>query len=1143
VSPSSGNEYIQTAHPASGWLRWLALLLGVGLPLWINLTAVAQARWPLHGFGVLGAPFRFQLIITVFGILFRPGEMIAGVFGALLGAAAHVFNPSHTTAVSATHIWWLSWWQFASNHILGAGVTWFGYAPWTWELTLNTIFLVLIWGPIIWWAGQLSTTPDPSRRPGTSVWTGKGKLGLYEDAARRPDSLPLGTVVRGLPQEETDIAIPAQQRFEHIEVLGVTGSGKTGCIFKPWVLHDGLLNGPVTNEDGTYHPRRCENDADGRTWDYTGAYSTVAIDIKFPDLYDAVAPYLAAQPARRLLVLAPDHPYTTMGYNPLDALDPSDPDTYRTEIAGLVQTIVENTPKQFMDVPYHQNIETQLLQDLVQFAYEAEPVIDRAHAEEILRPFLERGQKLPRVRSLSFLSFLCRLPGSAFLDFVSEVQTDPQVPDKWTTRFQQHHERTKAELTGTLLGLQRRLAAFMSPGVTRVTQHSHFRLETVGERPTTLIIGTPMSSGEATQTFAALMITQLIDHLVRLAKTQPNRRLPVPVMIFLDEVINQARIPILEDYVATLREFGIGFVIGLQDYSGLRQRYGDDAARKLLSNLRTKVIFGQGLNPEQAKESVLPMLGDTTIVTLGTSSSADGERESMSVRPRPLMTVDQVREMPFGEVILGLHEGQRTKTRLALMPRRDPVSWKWRYDPIPSADTKTMCAPLVRVLDSLRIDRRLTEPFRKERKTEDKPPLDREVLLHRLTELGDLFRRTLTPALNGPTETVGTTNGTEWPTGSDSTPFSPNGQELAVDTGAPIINQIVDKATRHSKEGRAEAPVVTSAEKATSETPKPKGHAGMAPPPPSVAATVPLADKPADPVAPPAEPKAPPTPKPTPPPAPEVVDRPVVDPERVMDEVRGLYNALLVRRDLLPAEAPVPSAWRIQGDLHVALAVRREVLESYATRRSTKVDRMIAIWEAAGLAQAVPTQLSVGRETVRVYLLTQDAIRDDRIAPALRDKMSLWPDLAASALRIPGPNGAKKTSVKKETEKRVPVEKSDDPNVVLQGVIRWAQEHKTELMTPGADPIGQWETLINNVSTLLIRSNTAMRLLGLYTSNTRLVMQAWKDAGTLVISSTPSDQRENRFTVFARAQEGRLQAGTRYLAFAWQVLEQAGLHR
>jgi hypothetical protein len=179
-------------------------------------------------------------------------------------------------------------------------------------------------------------------------------------------------------------------------------------------------------------------------------------------------------------------------------------------------------------------------------------------------------------------------------------------------------------------------------------------------------------------------------------------------------------------------------------------------------------------------------------------------------------------------------------------------------------------------------------------------------------------------------------------------------------------------------------------------------------------------------------------------------------------------------------------------------------------------------------------------------MLTHDAVRDDRVAPSLRDKMTAWPQLNASALHTPGPSGGKAPHTAQDahgplTARRPVSEKTNDPNLVLKAIVRWADESRAELVSPGANPIGQWKATVGDASVLLVRSNVALQLLGRHAADSRTVLQGWKDAGVIVTSGFESDERENRFTVGIRMNGGT--PALRYLAFAWTALEQAGLKR
>lgn len=151
----------------------------------------------------------------------------------------------------------------------------------------------------------------------------------------------------------------------------------------------------------------------------------------------------------------------------LDRLNPADQDAYLRDIRALAAAIFRETDVHFagMDVPYHRGIELDLLESLLQWACEVDAVGDpatRRAFDGALTPYLEPWQSMPPVRSLDFLALLCQLPTQTFFNTVGRAIADPERPDKLTARFEQQKGRTKAEYTGTLQGLRRWLAAYVS---------------------------------------------------------------------------------------------------------------------------------------------------------------------------------------------------------------------------------------------------------------------------------------------------------------------------------------------------------------------------------------------------------------------------------------------------------------------------------------------------------------------------------------------------------------------------------------------------------------------------------------------------------------------------------------------------------
>ena len=626
-----GNEYLDLPDWRATWawrLGWCTLPVFV---LWVNLAWIAAGVWPTFG-GPVTALFRV-------GALWTLGRILLNVPAWLdLGRPGGFF--SHTP--SPLHVWWLHWWTLASRFSIGGPML---YHTVTVNIVLATFYLVAFGV----WSNHLRQHRATDARPGTSHWAPADKLRPYIAAVREAGALPLGRIRAPACRAGAVIALPPMRRFAHIGVWGVTEAGKTTGVYKPFLVTDAGLN--------------------DRTRPF-GAMSSVAIDMKHPDLYDTLAPYIAPLP-RRFYVLAPGSPDVSMSYNALDHLDPNDTEAYKSDVDALAFAIVENTVFAHKDVPYYRAMETRLLQYLIQFAVEADGALSPEQLHVLFAAHLLRGQRMPSVRSFPFLALLSALGRDEFFAVVHGAITDPEQPDLWVQRVKQFYELPKHDVTGLLHGLQRRLGAFALPEVAKVSVHNpRLRLDTLGMQPTTLIIGMQTVNTETIQTYSALILTQLIQQLVRLADRSPGRRLPVPVTIYLDEIANAARIPTLEDNIATLRDKGIAFVLGLQDDSGLRQRYSEEAARKIIANLNTKIVLGRNLDTFQA-EDVVRRAGETTILTHSASGNALGESRSLHAARRGLVTVDMLRRMEQYEALVFLQEGYVTKTRLYPLPRRD----------------------------------------------------------------------------------------------------------------------------------------------------------------------------------------------------------------------------------------------------------------------------------------------------------------------------------------------------------------------------------------------------------------------------------------------------------------------------------------
>ncbi len=1072
----SGNEYVPLSDRRAAWVWRLGWILLVPLLLWANLAWVAAGVWPVRG-GPVVSLCRFGAIWTLGTILFD------------VHAAADLGRPSIITHQwSSLHLWWVEWWHFAGPHLVGGPATGRIVAA---NVAL-ALFALLGFGL---WSRSIRVGRPADARPGTSHWAPPEKLRPYIKAVDSPGALPLGCIRQPAAGAGTLIALPPLRRFAHVGVWGVTEAGKTSGIFKPWLLADALLNNPAVP---------------------FGAVSSVAIDIKHPDLYETLAPYIAPLP-RRFVLLAPSSPELSMSYNALEHLDPLDPEAYKSDVDALAYAIVENTVFAHKDVPYYRAIETRLLQLLIQFAVEAEGHLAPEDVEPLTRHLL-RAQSLPRVRSFPFLALLTALGHREFLQLIEATMTDPGRPDLWRARFAQFHDMSGHDLTGVLHGLQRRLAAFAAPDIARISTHSRrVRLDTLGKQPTTLIVGMQTVNPETIQTYAALIITQLIQQLVRLADRSPGRRLPVPVTIYLDEISNTARIPAIEDNIATLRDNGIAFVLGLQDDSGLQQRYGEDAARKIVANLNTKIVLGRNLHIAQAIDTAR-MAGETTILTHSASAGDRGSSENQHPARRGLVTPDQIRRMEQYEALVFLQEGVITKTRLQPIPPRDPATGAW----MPVAGGRrdqALYDHMRRRLSTLAFDRTMAWPRRIARMEASEsmtPPVWPILWLRRRDLKLDEVLGPLTPAATPPPSSEAPAPArqpTSWPMEMAQPPDAIDKPEAAplADLAQEILSvEASDDVLPPSPVSQGFRP--SEPRPAEMQEPFMADSGEVALPVPASAVQGPDANALAD--------------------------------------MTGFFRAIAHGKITVPeCEQGAPEGWRLTLAEGPFVLVRYSFVLAYGERRRTKPQEILARWRQANLIAASRVEVTVARPPVEVLAFTSLAV--SRFIPAIRDEIATWPHLGHGKVRglntttaepsfvVKPPLSGQGRSAPSQPAFRTTAPLRNDPDEALVAVVAWIQANRAALCAPGGSDLGQWEATSHGAPVLLVRTNHAMRILFSGRFDARAVLAAWRDRGTIIA-------RSNRFTVYMRAQNGEQtnrRARMTFMAFSWGALERAGLQR
>jgi len=182
--------------------------------------------------------------------------------------------------------------------------------------------------------------------------------------------------------------------------------------------------------------------------------------------------------------------------------------------------------------------------------------------------------------------------------------------------------------------------------------HKLFHPHMLRAEPTVLFVNVPERKATYLMPLMSVFYSQLLNKCM-------DKDEGMPILFMLDEFANIGNIPNIANVIATARSRDIGISIGLQGMEQLKRNYGEDNAHDILNNLKTKVIF-TGLTGNSAKY-VSDLAGYTTMKTTSESTSKDSSNKTTSQQRRELLTPDEVRRMEDDKVLIIAHNKNAVK--------------------------------------------------------------------------------------------------------------------------------------------------------------------------------------------------------------------------------------------------------------------------------------------------------------------------------------------------------------------------------------------------------------------------------------------------------------------------------------------------
>ncbi|MDZ4983299.1 VirD4-like conjugal transfer protein, CD1115 family [Clostridium perfringens] len=383
--------------------------------------------------------------------------------------------------------------------------------------------------------------------------------------------------------------------FEHIAIIGPTGSGKSSTFFIP-----NLLNLPADASMVISDPK-------GELYQKTKAYNESI--------------------GRQCILFAPLEPEHSEKYNPLDVANTV------TEIREIAQNLLINGA------------------NAIALAT-GKPTGGDSEWINMAVPLWTAA--LLFVKS-SNNAELCTITGALNLILEKDVQqldllflhSTPDVKAQYNIFKQASGSEKTAASIKTVLASN--LQLFTDPAVKHVTSATEFHPYILKDKPTAIYIMCPERRSSYASPFMSCFYSQIIN------KIMEYKGKDLPVYMMLDEFSNIGVIPNFAQLAATCRSRKLSLTVGIQGIEQLHQNYGKETGDNILNNLKAK-IFYPGLAPFSAGLAS-SLCGNTTVNTESTSKNKDSITNSISAgfQRRELMDADEIRRLPSDEVLLILH--------------------------------------------------------------------------------------------------------------------------------------------------------------------------------------------------------------------------------------------------------------------------------------------------------------------------------------------------------------------------------------------------------------------------------------------------------------------------------------------------------
>lgn len=321
--------------------------------------------------------------------------------------------------------------------------------------------------------------------------------------------------------------------------------------------------------------------------------------------------------------------------------------------------------------------------------------------------YVERGYPTEG-KTMGEVYKLLTLSSEAALDSLFENLTLDHPAKAPYQIFKQSSESVRS---GVIIGLGTRLQVFQNKLIRLITSHDEIDLELPGQQKCAYFCIT--SDQDSTFDFlASLFLSFAFIKLVRYAdRNCPGGKLPVPVHVLGEELLNCGSISELPRRLSVIRSRNISLSIVFQNLGGLQNCYPDNQWQSILGNCDVHLFLG--CSDDLTATFISDRTGEASVAVtskakqLGTWRISDYTpeyRETSGVGCRKLLTMDEVLRLPINEELI-IIRGQKVlkadKLDYSLLPeasklRDSKVSEYIPKHPVSASTQEPFCQPLKR---------------------------------------------------------------------------------------------------------------------------------------------------------------------------------------------------------------------------------------------------------------------------------------------------------------------------------------------------------------------------------------------------------------------------------------------------------------